>query len=246
MGMRNQKGFTIIEVLLFLGITGLLALALLSGWTTMINTQRYRDSVKTLQTFIQQQYGAVYNVQNGRGAMTGCVIGPDGPVFTTEDEGVSTPPGQTNCIILGRYIYISGGNDVTVYPIVGEDATESDNTSDRAAILARNPIEITTDIGLSQSELSVPWQAEVVNAAGNRMDMAIVIARSPESGAVHTYTRQITGGRPSAQDVIGAATLNDITLCLDPGVPLTGTRMGVVVRADASAPSFIQTTESAC
>ena len=44
MGAKTQNGFTIIEVMLFLAITGMLAAAILVGSGVAIGQQRYRDS----------------------------------------------------------------------------------------------------------------------------------------------------------------------------------------------------------
>lgn len=247
MGMNKQNGFTVIEVLLFLAITGLMAMALLGGWTTMINTQRYKDSVKTLQSFIQQQYNLVYNVQNGRSAETGCVIGADGPMFVGEDDDSETPrpQGQTNCVIMGRYIYISQGASVKVYPIIGEDQDDAGNPSDRQAILDLKPVAVTDDIGLAGSELTIPWQAQLVTSdpdSTTQMDVGIVIVRSPGSGIVHTYSQQVASdSMPSAASVITDAVNEDMNLCLNPDVIFTGERMGVVIRRGASSQSYVQT-----
>ena len=48
-----SRGFTIIEVMLFLAITGLLAVGVLATVGNSINVQRYRDAVVTLQTEVQ-------------------------------------------------------------------------------------------------------------------------------------------------------------------------------------------------
>ncbi|HEU4715394.1 MAG TPA: prepilin-type N-terminal cleavage/methylation domain-containing protein, partial [Candidatus Saccharimonadales bacterium] len=66
MGAKTQNGFTIIEVMLFLAITGMLAAAILVGSGVAIGQQRYRDSVSSLQSYIQQQYNKVINVTNDR------------------------------------------------------------------------------------------------------------------------------------------------------------------------------------
>ena len=116
MGAKNDQGFTIIEVSLFLGLSALLAVLLLGGWTTMINTQRYKDSNKSLQTFLQEQYNGVYNVQNGRDNKFTCSDSEVKKISVVGDE-----PGQTDCILMGRYIDIQKGQDITVRAIVGQE-----------------------------------------------------------------------------------------------------------------------------
>ena len=53
MDIVKSKGFTIIEVMLFLAVTGALAVAILVGSGVAIGQQRYKDSVNSLQSFIQ-------------------------------------------------------------------------------------------------------------------------------------------------------------------------------------------------
>lgn len=141
MGVQDKRGFTIIEVMLFLAISGMLAATLLGGWGVMINTQRYKDSVRTLQTFLQQQYNLVYNVENGRSTKLLCDA-----VHGVREADAGAPRGQTDCTLLGRYIYISGGN-VRVAGIVGtvlDDAVLSAET-DVEAILGSKPKIISED-----------------------------------------------------------------------------------------------------
>lgn len=248
MGMRHQQGFTIIEVLLFLGITGLLAVTLLGGWTTMINTQRYQDSLKTTQAFIQQQYNLVYNVQNGRADTLRCTAGagPTDEPTIVDDESNGISPGQsTNCIVMGRYIHISNGSNMKVYAIVGKDGDTETIQSDDDAILDRNPVRVQNEMNLTESEQTIPWQARVV-APGttDSMDGVIMIIRSPESGAVHTYAWLSNETLPSVKDVISnwqPLSNTDINLCLEPDVFITGERKAVVIKSGASSQSFVQT-----
>lgn len=243
MGMRNQNGFTIIEVVLFFAVTGLLAAGLLGGWTAMIDNQRYKDSVKTLQSFLQQQYNLVYNVQNGRAATSGCTKTATGPVF----GGSTNNPGQSDCIVMGRYIHVTNGNEVKVYPIVGID---KDNSANRAngdvwLIKDRRPKFITGSTALSESQLSIPWGADVVKTGGSTAlaHYTIAIVRSPETGAVHTYTEQQSDATsmPLVENLVSPAAANtSANLCINPKSRLVGYRIGVVVRADASSQSSVQ------
>lgn len=242
MGTQHKQGFTVIEVVLFLAITGLLAVTLLTGWTTMINTQRYRDSVKTVQSFIQQQYGLVYNVQNARDADLDCAIGgADGP---TVDNGTSQPVGQTECIVMGRYIHITNGTKIQVYSIVGEDGVSGATDPDNVIIKDRRPIRLDQSLNTDDSALNIPWEATVVDGATtNTMNVVIAIIRSPQTGTVHTYSLRTANptSMPTVDSLILAANENGINLCLDAGVPLSGGRMGVGVQSHASSQSSITT-----
>ncbi|MEP6710564.1 MAG: prepilin-type N-terminal cleavage/methylation domain-containing protein, partial [Candidatus Saccharibacteria bacterium] len=56
MDTQRHPGFTIIEVMLFLAISGALAVGILIGSNVAITSQRYRDSLNSLQSLLQQQY----------------------------------------------------------------------------------------------------------------------------------------------------------------------------------------------
>lgn len=241
MGMQYKQGFTIIEVILFLAITGLLAVTLLTGWTTMINTQRYRDSVKTVQSFIQQQYGQVYNVQNGRDADLNCATGgADGPEV---GDGSSKPVGQTACIVMGRYIHVTGGTKIEVYSIIGEDGESAPTAEDNTIILERNPIRLDQSLNTDDSKLDIPWQARVVDGnTVNTLNAVIAIVRSPQTGAVHTYSKKTANAidMPTVKQLIlTVGSENGINLCLDAESALSGGRMGVAVQPLASSQSSI-------
>jgi len=91
-----RDGFTIIETMLFLGITGLLIVGILAGTGNSISIQRYRDSVTSLQSMLQMQYSNVENVSNNSVAAKSC--------------GAKTSPrGQSDCVILGRFISTTDG-----------------------------------------------------------------------------------------------------------------------------------------
>ena len=61
---NKQKGFTIIEVILFVAISGLLTSMLMVGVSMSINRQQYRDSVQSYAGFLRNEYSKVVNVEN--------------------------------------------------------------------------------------------------------------------------------------------------------------------------------------
>ena len=53
--MKRQDGFTIIEVTLFLAVSGFFAISLLVGASTAVQRQQYRDSVQSFANYLRSQ-----------------------------------------------------------------------------------------------------------------------------------------------------------------------------------------------
>lgn len=245
MKANYQAGFTIVEVMLFLAITGLMAVVMLGGWTTMINTQRYNDSVRTYQAFLQQQYNLVYNVQSERDGGLECDAG-----------GVSAPPGggsfrgQTNCLIIGRYLHVQNGTDIDVYPIYGVEPASSTPlaNSDLESFEQYNLQRVTDNSGMIDSKFVIPWGTAIINAPTNtdRLNYNIVIIRSPLTGIVHTYAERIPNNttlRP-VDELVDTTNEDETVMCLDPGTAFSGGGRAVVIKKGASSQSFIETRTS--
>lgn len=240
MGTHTQRGFTIIEVTLFMALTGLLAILLLGGWTTMINTQRYRDSANSLQSFLQQQYNLVYNVENGRDDALACV---DGSV----DDTKSTPRGQTDCLIIGRVITLDADGKAVAETITGKEVTSS-AANDLSDFKLRNLTKVSQQIGLSDNSFTIPWGTTVVtpaNASTPRQHV-IAIVRSPMTGTVHTYRAAFNTGDsvPTIQTLLDNANeQNDTPICLDPGTFVASASLAVKIDRYATSQDGIRVTE---
>lgn len=66
---QKRNGFTLVEVMLFLAVSGLLMLGVFGMTQTSIRAQRYNDSVQNFAEFLRRVYSAVENPQgigNGR------------------------------------------------------------------------------------------------------------------------------------------------------------------------------------
>ncbi len=240
----KQRGFTIIEVMLFLAISGLLAALLMAGWATKVNTERYRDSVVTLQSFLQQQYNLVYNVENERSQELHC---EDASV--TEGVGAPTPRGQSDCVILGRLVSVrttlQDETKLTVQSIIGREPSNpvQPQSDDTLLDVLRDPYKVTvinTDMGLSDAELIVPWGATIYEGddgkASFATDFDIAIVRSPIDGTVYTYVRKTnTDDFNKMFDVATAGSEENAKMCLDPGASFSGQRMSVTIHARASS-----------
>jgi type II secretory pathway pseudopilin PulG len=225
MGIKGSDGFTIIEIMLFLGISGLMIFGILAGTGTAINQQRYRDSVNSLAMRLQQQYDDINGVQNARSANWTCTNGL--PEDTNGVAGVSR--GASDCAILGQYVVASDAS-LAVQPVVGQTASTTNVKDDVAAITAMKPV-------MSDKQRQVyplEWNAHMVQqGAGSTVaaSFSMLIVRSPLSGGVRTFT---ANGVVSVNELIKAPYLNQgVTVCVDSGGLFTGPRQAVTVAAGA-------------
>ena len=234
MSRQSERGFTIIEISLFVAISGFLAVALLTGWALSINGQRYKDSVDSLYAFLQQQYSFVYNVENGRSANLDC--DSNSIVY---DNG-ATPRGQSNCVLLGRYIRISGGTDFDSFAVVGNESAGATTLS------SYKPRVVDSSIGLSQAKFTIPWGAVATGrGAGNTnpLNIGIAVLRSPSTGAVYTYINTDNGAVVDLSPIVSVANQKEQYLCIDPGtgVSIQGSHRAVYLPKYAASQNSIET-----
>jgi hypothetical protein len=202
---QTRKGFTVIEVVLFVAISGLLLVGLLFGVTSSIARQRYQDSVQDLADFLKTQFYAVSNPQlpewfDGRWMgqdmldyNTGDTCGFAEPIVGLDYEGNATAVprrrGQSNCQYYGRLITFgeNGEQDrVNVYLVVGMDG--------RGGALSGVPLDdlIASDIFIPAPDMAdnyyIPFSAQAQSVGVNApLRAAILIARPPRSGGVRTF-----------------------------------------------------------
>ena len=72
--IRRTSGFTIIEVVLFLAISGLMAIGLLVGTSMAIQRQQYRDAVQSFAGYLRDEYARVVSVENDGTAKCGASV----------------------------------------------------------------------------------------------------------------------------------------------------------------------------
>jgi type II secretory pathway pseudopilin PulG len=153
MGTQKTSGFTIVESLLFLAISGVLVVTMIGGVGVTIQIQRYRDAVGTFKSLVQDQYSELTSVKNERQTTWTCT-----PEAVTE-EGGSDPRerGQSQCVILGRFMTIEGP-DITVRTVVGYQGA-SVTTGDDMAKLRSNYTLNVTDITVEQKKME--WGTQI-------------------------------------------------------------------------------------
>lgn len=180
----KSHGFTVIELMLFLSVTGALFAALMLGVNGNITQQRYQESVDAYSTFLQDQYFEVINTRNERDDGWSC----DGGVVSQDPVG-GTARGRTSCVLLGRAIeVIDKGERIRTMPVVGTEAGISGQggVSDLKAITDYKP-KLVDDDEEFVSTISIDWGSTLVSPDGQPSTASILILRSPVSGLIRTF-----------------------------------------------------------
>lgn len=238
MGSQTNNGFTIIETILFLGVAGALAVGVLAGSGLAINQQRYRDSVNSLKSFIQQQYSEVTNVVNAREGSEACAAN----AVVAQPPAIVTPQsrGTSDCIMLGRYVTVDNtGKKLTASNVVGYRTIGApEAVSDIAEVTTNYRLGIST---IDQDTADVAWGAVVVKEKTSQaMPMSMLILRSPLSGSIMTYTSQAPVANIKSMVAI-ANSDKPLNLCLDTTIgAVGGKRMAVQIGAFATSQGAIQ------
>ena len=124
MGMHleeEQKGFTIIEVMLFLALSGFLLVGILAGTGSSIANQRYKDAVQDAADALRSAYSFVADTQvetrdKKQGACGGTVEGAD---YGSDNEA-NLYRGRTTCAVYGAVVMIDG-NRIQTTTVIGRD-----------------------------------------------------------------------------------------------------------------------------
>jgi type II secretory pathway pseudopilin PulG len=248
MGTIKQRGFTVIETMLFLAVSAVLIVALLAGAGTSINVQRYHDSIVGLQNVLQDQYFQTTNVSNipPLGALTcsssaNIVIDPSSP---------QTVRGQGDCVVLGRLITID--SDILMAEmVVGHEPSDTSSFSDDIDELqkyALNSLQDNIETYDLEWGTQIAWPT-VVN--GNKRDgsttprsFSMLILRSPTSGLIYTFTSDgiVTSDKLKDMVVAGIGTdghQSQQRLCIDSSGSFNG-GSAIFIKSYASSSNAIE------
>ena len=231
---RASRGFTIIEVMLFLAVTGVLAAGILASVGSTLGLQRYRDAVDGFSSYIQGQYGQTINVRNDIDNHRECAA--DGTFLAAH----SAPPGTSEtCVIIGRLVTTANGQTFRSQPIYMSGVT---NAFLKSGI--GDDAVFTADAAANR-RLFIDSGVQPQPPATGDNAWAIAIVRSPISGVIHTYTMR----RASVmldQLVVEGNRRNDSVICIDPSGWLAGQVLGVVIAKDAPGASGVVTRTEGC
>lgn len=212
---KNKKGFTLIEVMIFLAISGLLLIGVLGGTYVAIASQRYNDSVRSFSEFLRQLYGEVISPESfGQGNSDQNAIYGKIAVFGLEEDSENKDDLVYTATIVGDTHVPAGASGFM-------DELKAVN----ARLFCGNNQQTST------VETYAPtWDTKIQNTDGDQFTGTVIIARSPASGTVHTaYTTEqfnireycdpgqqsaSTSFREAIQNTPQTFTTQDIDFCL--------------------------------
>lgn len=223
---QPHKGFTLVEISLFLGITMFLVVALIASSGSSISRQRYNDTTQDFIEFLRTAYAEATNIQNPRSFNLGvndfCSLSDAATYgkFTAQDvTSLPSDQGRTGCAIYGKLItFGEKDNDPTIYSydIIGQATSSTKlsgmSTLDALAAIRADVVTVRTDnpqtiatcnfaVTGIQNTYIPQWGARIESPTkGELFKGAVMIIRSPASGTVYTYAA--TNNSLFVQDLI--------------------------------------------
>lgn len=188
----RQAGFTIVEISLFMAITGLLFVIALAGTGNAIRSFRFTDSGRSLESFVQKQYDDILNGLNNRNNTVSCNNG-------VIDPSAGQSVGTSNCLLMGKLLVFRRDDPVvTIYNVVGsEPAGLNYNQNDEALITAFQPKTISDT---AVTTYTIPWGAKpsgFKRLGDNVATNGVLLVRSPKSSRIVSYTFAVPASVPA-------------------------------------------------
>ncbi len=183
MKKTKGRGFTLIEVALFLAVTGMLFVGIVLGIQSSMFQQRYNDSVQSFAEFLRSIYSQTINVEN-----------------RDSSSGRSEKAIYGKLITFGESINFEGENNaenaIFSYTVIG-DIDNSFGSGDtlvelgrlKANVLIRDASGMLGFAGIAEQYLT-RWGAGIETTSEwpyNDFKGALLVVRHPRSGTVFTY-----------------------------------------------------------
>lgn len=192
--MKIRAGFTIVEVALFIAITGLLFAGIVAGTRGALSQQRFYDSVQTFAEFLRSAYSEVSNPQSvGEGRSETAIYGK--LITFGEEYGRDLEPISS---------YEDLAQRIFVYDVVGKtDSATSGSAQDVLEKVEANVVRIVAtwdgtndpkEIAAAGEEItfsprwgaSIETTAKALNPGDNLFTGSILVVRHPRSGTINT------------------------------------------------------------
>lgn len=247
MKRASSAGFTIIETMLVLSISGVLTIGLVAGAGIAIAQQRYRESVLAVQSFIQDGYNLTTVIENGN---TDATANCTQSALNEVAAGTGQPRGTTDCLLVGRFITIRPDGALSAMRsanVIAYQTGDEDSTTD-ADLTANYSFRVSP---IDQLERTIPWQSYLTQPGSSaNSNASILIMRSPQTNTMLTYSSSSAIADAAITTLIQDVNRTDMrTLCVANDSWVAGKRQAVQIQPNASGPGSIaipSETENVC
>lgn len=208
MASVSSRGFTVIELMLFVAISGALFAALMIGVNSNITQQRYRDSVLSYGSFLQNQYSDVLNTRNERTDQWKCAGGNVVPQPNAGD-----PRGTSQCVILGRAISITNnGSGYKTSAVIGVEPAQQSTEGDLETLAAYNPI---LSDSFDATSGTIDWESSLATPQRQPSMASFLILRSPASGLIRVFASNSPLPANLSTAITAATATTPVTNCIE-------------------------------
>ncbi|MBR2741409.1 hypothetical protein IKD98_01465 [Candidatus Saccharibacteria bacterium] len=211
---RLKKGFTLIEVALFLVITGALFAAVTVGVQNSIYQQRFNDAVQNFAEFLRSVYAETMNVQSiGTGRTEKAIYGR---LITFGESVDASASGEAGGNVINQN---DTKNVIYVYDVIGDVAGDIGTGDVLGTLVQLNADVIRVEDNMVKAvgiidNYTPKWSSQIEPACNEETKKcsydpfkgAILIVRHPVSGTVFTFVME--GETVEINDYIGSARLN--------------------------------------
>lgn len=193
---QKLPGFTLVEVILVLGIAGLMLVGLISTSFSTIARQRYNDTLRSFAEYLRRVYDEVLSPQSlGDDSGAGAAVG----IGNSSDRAILGKIVVFGLKDNGNRVYsatLAGAADINRAPSAGfiKDISDIDETTEK-------PYSTNTSIVCSSVEYyDLLWEGQLRQANdgyegdsfSNLFKGTMIIARTPTSATIHTiFARNI-------------------------------------------------------
>lgn len=188
MGTKTTSGFTIVEVMLVLAISGLMLVGIFAAAAANIRQNEYRDSVYFLQNELKDQFAQAQNPANDR---------PKNRAKCFQGGDVSRGTSK-NCLIVGRLV-LGDGDEITSVPLLGMTSLSAPANGEENPQLAdiNNQAGATDNANgwwvLRDNEAATTtkmrWGSTIGAMVGSEKtdQFSVAIIMSPKDGSIRSY-----------------------------------------------------------
>ena len=196
----RRKGFTIIETMLVLSLTGLLFVGLIAGFSGNLARQRYKDAVQDVAEQLRSLYSFVYNPQVAlRDKTNSACYGLSAGTNELGDK-INANRGRSNCVVLGIVASIHK-DTIETTTLMARDVSRDDLSgkseleilqyaqANNLVAIGSNATNCKITTGGEMSLYTMKWGSKLTKRESKDKSVraTLLIYRSPRNGSIHTY-----------------------------------------------------------